>query len=112
MPPVAGYSAAFATHLAFKFLHLRIGSPGNTGRLIVNQENKLSCPYCNGTNFQTGVLKQTGRGDPVEFAADKVDSPLPGWLEAVFKTAGVGGAPTRARLCDQCGHLSLFVERI
>ncbi|MBT6156908.1 MAG: hypothetical protein HOL01_16395 [Planctomycetaceae bacterium] len=76
----------------------------------MDPENKLSCPYCGGTEFQSGILKQSGNTDPIEFVSDKVESPLPRWMENLFKGAGIGGAPTRARICGQCGHVSLFVE--
>jgi hypothetical protein len=76
----------------------------------MNQEADISCPYCGGADFRGGVLKQAGRTDPLEFAPNEAEGELPGWLEGLFKKAGVGGAPTQARVCGQCGHLSLFVE--
>ncbi len=71
----------------------------------------VACPCCGGTDFQKGILKQAGRTDPVEFAADQVDSSLPRWLEGLFASAGVGGVPTESRVCAACGYISLFVTR-
>ncbi|MCP4784069.1 MAG: hypothetical protein GY903_21185 [Fuerstiella sp.] len=76
----------------------------------MTKESKRACPCCGGSAFRSGILKQAGRTDALEFAADEPEGEMPAWLEGLFKKVGVGGAPVQAQVCEQCGHVSLFVE--